>query len=64
MDFILSSSDLPIPTEYHASDDTFKLRAGPFWSDVGKMKTFYGQRRFDTLCTLNVWPSCHSMLKC
>ena len=52
MDFILSSSDFPIPSEYPASDDTFKSRAGPFWHNVGKMKTLDGQRRYGTLGTL------------
>ena len=52
MDFIFSSSDLPKPVEYQAADRTEKLRAGPFWFQVGKLKTLDGQNRFGTLYKL------------
>ena len=43
MDFSLSQTDLPTPKEYKAADGKMKPRAGSFWWEVGKMKTFDGQ---------------------
>ena len=35
LDFTLSPSDLPTPSEYLAADGTLKPRTGLFWSIVG-----------------------------
>ena len=38
MEFILTSPDLPIPSECRAFDDAFKLKSGPFRVLWGKLK--------------------------
>ena len=43
IDFSLSPGDLPPSEEYLAADGTMKPRAGPFWWEIGKMRTFDGQ---------------------
>ena len=49
LDFTLSPSDLPTPSEYLAADGTLKPRTGLFWSKVGKLMTLDGQPRFPKL---------------
>ena len=52
IDFSLSPGDLPASEEYLAADGTMKPQAGPFWWEIGKMRTFDGQPRFKTLYKL------------
>ena len=49
LDFTLSPGDLPKPQTYNAVDHTKKTSAGPFWWEVGKMKTLDGEQRFNSL---------------
>ena len=48
-DFLLSPSDLPPLTYYKDCDGTKTPRPGPFWWEVGKMKTLLGESRFPNL---------------
>ena len=43
IDFSLSPGDLHASKEYLAADGTMKPRAGSFWWEIGKMRTFDGQ---------------------
>ena len=52
MDFTLSPSDLPSTQTYNACDHTKKVCAGPFWWQVGQMKTMDGKARFGRLYQL------------
>ncbi len=51
-DFVLSPSDLPPLMYYKDCDGTDKPRPGPFWCEVGKMKTLLGESRFPKLAKL------------
>lgn len=51
-DFTLSPADLPTPQHYDAVGLTKRVCAGPFWSEVGKMKTLTGEPRFSRLYQL------------
>ncbi len=51
-DFVLSPSDLPPLMYYKDCDGTDKPRPGPFWWEVGKMKTLLGESRFPKLAKL------------
>ena len=46
MDFLLSPGDLPPPVTYTAADRSKKPRAGKFWLEVSKLRTFDGRFRF------------------
>ena len=52
MDFTLSPADLPTSDTYNAVGHTKKACPGPFWWEVGKMKTFNGEPRFPKLYEL------------
>jgi hypothetical protein len=52
LDFTLSPADLPMPDTYNAVGHTKNACAGPFWWEVGKMKTFNGEPRFPKLYQL------------
>ena len=51
-DFTLSPGDLPTQHTYNAADNTEKVCAGPFWFEIGKMKTLSGEPRFSKLYRL------------
>ncbi len=51
-DFVLSPSDLPPLMYYKDCNGTDKPRPGPFWWEVGKMKTLLGESRFPKLAKL------------
>ena len=52
MDYTLSPDDLPTPLTYNAVGHTKKECAGPYWWEVGKMKTLSGETRFPNLYKL------------
>ena len=43
MDYTLSPDDLPTPLIYNAVGHTEKECAGPYWLEIGKMKTLSGE---------------------
>ncbi len=45
-EFLLSPNDLPKPQLYKDCDQREKPRPGPFWWEVGRMKTLSGEHRF------------------
>lgn len=51
-DFVLSPSDLPALMYYKDCDGAEKPRPGPFWWEVGKLKTLTGEDRFPCLAKL------------
>lgn len=51
-DFLLSPGDLPSRRYYKDCDGTEKPRPGPFWWEIGKLKTILGEPRFPNLAKL------------
>ena len=51
-DFTLSPGDLPTPKKYNAVGHLKRVCAGPFWWEVGKIKTLSGESRFSKLYKL------------